>query len=152
MTSRRAVAWSIAVLEVVMAVGAVAGAWFVLGHRNGTEGMPLSWLDGSPFSDYLVPGLTLLVAIGLVYFAGAYVVLSGRTYAGWITAALGVELIGWIVAEVAIIGWVSVLQPIVLAWAIVVLALGLGLARADAAPATGIARPPRGAAHGTSAR
>ena len=93
--------------------------------------MPLEWLDGSPFHDFLIPGLILGIAIGGGYLAGTALVLGGHHLAGWAAATLGLELIGWIVIEVAIIGPVSLLQPICAAWGVVVMLLGLRLARLD---------------------
>lgn len=65
--------------------------------------MPVSYLDGSPFSDYLLPGSILLVVLGVLPLA----VLAGlwlRPRPAWYCAfAVGCGLIIWILVEVLII-------------------------------------------------
>ena len=65
--------------------------------------MPVSYLDGSPFSDYLIPGLIILLVLGvfrLVVLAGLWL----RPRPAWYGAfAVGCGLIIWILVEVLII-------------------------------------------------
>lgn len=72
---------------------------------GGSLGFPVSWLNGSPFTDYLIPGLVLLIVLGIV----PLIVLYGlwkRQYWGWLGALLvGVALIIWIGVEILIIGY-----------------------------------------------
>lgn len=90
------------------ALNAFGGGWYGLA---GAEGVPTAWLDGSPFSTYVVPSLILLVVVGGAFAAAAALVLAGSRRGR--TAALlaaGVVL-GWIAVQVAIIGHVSWMQP-----------------------------------------
>ena len=67
--------------------------------------MPLSLLEGTPFKDYLIPGLILLIVVGLF----ALLVLAGllRRWkpAWWLSLASGGGLVIWIIAEVALLGY-----------------------------------------------
>lgn len=102
------------------------GVWAVLGMLyalRGAEGVDRDWLDGSPFGDYVVPRLILGVIVGgsqLLAAAAVWRRAPGRRVAA---PGAAVVLMGWIVVQVAIIGYVSALQPIVLAYALAELAL-----------------------------
>lgn len=87
-------------------VSAIAGG---IGLVSGGLPLPLSWLAGSPFDSYRIPGLILLVVLGVVPMAVLYG-LWRRRYWGWLGALfVGVALIIWIVVEVMIVGYIA--QP-----------------------------------------
>ncbi len=65
--------------------------------------MPLSLLEHSPFSDYLIPGIILLVADGLLSFLVLIFVLRRVPRCGWWIALQGCVLFGWITIEVVMI-------------------------------------------------
>src|SRR5690606_40846071 len=52
---------ALAVLLGFIALNALGGAVYGLA---GAEGVPLEWLEGSPFDSYVVPSLILLLAVG----------------------------------------------------------------------------------------
>ena len=52
-------------LAVLQILGATAGGIGLIQDPVQNIGMPLSMLEGSPFSDYLVPGMILLFVVGL---------------------------------------------------------------------------------------
>jgi hypothetical protein len=65
--------------------------------------MPVSHLDGSPFSDYLVRGLILLIALD-VFPLDVVVGLWLRPRPAWYGAlTVGCRLIIWVLVEVLII-------------------------------------------------
>jgi hypothetical protein len=104
-------AWrSLAGIHAVTAVNAFGGAAYALG---GAEGVPLEWLDGTPFDGYVVPGLILGGVVGGSLLVAATSLWRGRPSAPRLSAAAGVVLLGWIATQVAMIGYVSPLQPIV---------------------------------------
>jgi len=88
---------------------------------GGALGMPVELLARSPFSDFLVPGLTLLVVNGLGSLVGAALSLARWRWAGALAVALGAFLAAWIVLQVLWIGPIAWLQPLM---------LGSGLAEA----------------------
>jgi len=51
---------TLGVLHALMALNAVGGGLYGL---TGAEGVPRTWLDGTPFNSYLVPSLILLLVV-----------------------------------------------------------------------------------------
>ena len=83
----------------------------------------------SPFSDYLIPGLILLVVIGLGSLASGVLSMLRYRYTGEIAAVSGAFLMIWITAQVCWIGLTVWLQPLFFCFGAVELALGLLLRR-----------------------
>jgi hypothetical protein len=102
-TGRRRPMWRAALTEAVMGVAAVAGGYGLLADAEGL-GLRESWLHGSPFPDYTVPGLVLLVAIGGGMLLSAALALSGSRLAPLAAVVMGAGLALWLVIETAIIG------------------------------------------------
>jgi hypothetical protein len=92
---------SLAVLQLFIALGAVGGGLgFVLEPNGAYLGMPLEMLDASPFSDFLVPGLVLLIVNGFGSIAGSIASFRLSRHAAEIALALGTFLVAWIVIQV----------------------------------------------------
>ncbi len=113
-----------------LGVTAIVGAIPMLRDPNGQPwNMPLILLEHSPFHSYLMPGILLLGANGLLSF---YVLwLSMRKHASypiWVMAQ-GCILAGWIVAEVAMLRLFVWPHFVYLALAAVLVASGLFLRR-----------------------
>jgi hypothetical protein len=93
------------VLTAIQALGAIAGGVGLVRDPIKNIGMPLSMLEGSPFKDYLVPGIILLVVVGLFalfVFAG---LLRRWKPAWWLSLASGGGLVIWIITEVVLLGY-----------------------------------------------
>ena len=85
--------------------GVAGGIGLVSDPSGGNMQFPLSWLEGSPFDSYLIPGLILLVVLGIFPLFVLYGLWT-RQYWGWISALLvRTALIVWIAVEVLIIGY-----------------------------------------------
>lgn len=104
-------------LETLIAVSALAGGVYGL---SGAKDVPVSWLSGSPFRDYTLPSLILFAVVGGSFLGGAYAIFARSRYARKASAAAGLVLLLWITAQVAIIGFVSWLQPAMAAMALIV--------------------------------
>lgn len=111
---------SLIALHGVMSVNAFAGAWYALG---GAPGVPTEWLHRSPFRDYAIPGTILGSAVAGTQLAAAVALMRGTRGAGAVSLAASGVLLAWIVTQLAMIGYVSPLQPIVLAWALATMML-----------------------------
>jgi len=85
--------------------GVLGGVGLVGAPDGSALGMPLSLIGGGPFPDYLVPGLILLLVIGVFPLVTAAGVWRERRWAWWSSLAVGVAVIGWIVGEILILGW-----------------------------------------------
>lgn len=74
--------------------------------------MPLSMLDGTPFSNFFWPGLLLFGVIGLGHALALFLGLKRRTLFEPVAAALGLGLIIWLYVQVSMIGgghWLQIL-------------------------------------------
>ncbi len=94
---------TLVVIEIFVGVWAVIGG---VGLVTGTIGflqMPVKYLQGTPFSDYTIPGLLLLFAVGGSSLFAAATILSSREVGVLASALAGVILIGFEAVEVAII-------------------------------------------------
>ena len=56
-------AYALMVLLAIQALGAIAGGIGLIQDPVDNIGMSLDFLEGSPFDDYLVPGLILLILV-----------------------------------------------------------------------------------------
>lgn len=110
------------VLLLIVALNAFGGGWYAL---SGAENVPLEWLEGSPFHSYFLPGLFLFVVVGGVCLISALMLFFNARKALAVTRIAGAVLLGWILIQLLIIGYVSFLQPAVLTAAVVVLVLSI---------------------------
>lgn len=102
-------------MELFVGLGALYGGGALVADRTGAVlGMPLELLARSPFDDYLVPGLTLLVVNGVGSLVGAALSLARVRWAGALGLVLGAFLAAWIVLQVLWIGPISWFQPMML--------------------------------------
>jgi hypothetical protein len=78
----------------------------------------------TPFSSWVWPGVLLAVCVAVP--AGIVVVgtIAGRAWAHPGHVLLGLDVIGWIVVQAIVIGFVSWLQPAILAWGLAITGLG----------------------------
>jgi hypothetical protein len=102
------------------ALNAFGGAWYGLA---GAEGVPTEWLAGSPFSDYVIPSVVLGAVVGGSFSIAAIAVFRRGSRARLLALAAGVVVLGWLAVQVAIIGYVSWMQPATAAAGGLILAL-----------------------------
>ncbi len=99
-------------IQLLVMLNAFGGGYYGL---SGAPGVDPAWLAGTPFSSYFVPSLFLFTVIGGgMAVATAAWILKSRV-APWLSLAMGVTLMSWIVVQVAMIGYVSWMQPVSLA-------------------------------------
>lgn len=128
----RCLAFGLGGLQVFIGLGGIAGGFGLVTEPSGANlGFHVDLLSKSPFSDYLIPGLILLVVIGLGSLAGGVLSMLRYRYAGEIAAVLGAFLMIWIAAQVWWIGLTIWLQPLFFCFGVVELALGLLLRRIE---------------------
>lgn len=109
MTGMTKTRWSMIALGTLLGLNAIGGGWYGLA---GAQGVDPAWLAGSPFADYTIPSLFLLIVIGGGSFATAIAWWRRSRFAPLLTLATGLVVMAWIVIQVAIIGFNSPLQPI----------------------------------------
>ncbi|MFH5834250.1 hypothetical protein [Halalkalibaculum sp. DA384] len=85
--------------------GLYGGGALVLDPTGDILKMPLSLLEGSPFNDYLIPGIILFAVLGVFPAIVFYGLLRGKERS-WLGAVLvGVALIIWIGTEIVMVGY-----------------------------------------------
>lgn len=116
-----------------------SGAMLVIDPTGEQMQMPLTWLEGTPFSSYLIPGLILSIGLGI----GAFFILISLLFLprwGWAarlnpwkqqhwtwtaTVFFGLALMIWIVVQVLMVGLGAWLQPFYFAVGLAILLLTL---------------------------
>jgi hypothetical protein len=93
-----------------IALNAFGGGWYGLA---GAKSVPTTWLAGSPFTNYVVPSLVLIVVVGGTALTASLLVFRQSRHARQGALCAGLVMIGWIAVQVAIIGSTSWLQPAV---------------------------------------
>ncbi len=87
------------ILHLFVSVGALVGGLAAIIDPVQPLGMPKELLEGSPFNNYLIPGLILFVIIGLGHlFSGLSVMLRLR-YQGYISSISSWALMIFIVVQ-----------------------------------------------------
>ena len=107
-------------LSLFNAVSAIGGGIALV---TGALPVPISLLRLTPFDTYVVPGLFLAVVIGGSSLAGAVSLLARTPRARFTSAAAGLVMVGWILAETVIVQGFSWLQGLYLLTGVMV-ALG----------------------------
>ena len=113
-------------IQAFIGLGALGGGFMLVRDPSGSAlELPMSVLEGSPFPDFLIPGMFLLAVNGVGSMIGAALSFTRRRYAQEIAIVLGAILVAWIVIQVVIISsfhWLHVLYFI-----LGVVELGIGL-------------------------
>lgn len=91
-------------LELLLSVGALfGGAVLVAGPDGHLLGMPQSLLASSPFTSFLIPGLLLFVALGLLPLVASVLTMFRSRAAPFVTFAAGAAVVGWITVEMVML-------------------------------------------------
>ena len=108
--------WSYLLLACLVFLGGGAiygGVSFILDPTGGTLGIPLEWIRDSPFGNFLVPGIFLLVVLGVGSVVAAYGIARRRVWAWPVGISLGTTTVLWIGIQYAVIQHYFILQPII---------------------------------------
>jgi hypothetical protein len=98
----KAIRITLAVIETLIGLGAIGGGIAILtGAFN--QWFAVAWLQGTPFSDYTIPGLILSIVIGGGMLLAAAAQFIQREWAVLLSAVMGFVILGWIAFEVAIV-------------------------------------------------
>jgi hypothetical protein len=122
----------------VLALNAFGGGWYGMA---GAEGIPLEWLQGSPFQSYFLPSLILFVVVGGSFLFAAFAVFR-RTHFARTTVICSVAILFvWLAVQLFIIGYVSWMQPATAIAGLLALALSRALPGSGVHPHNSVKRP-----------
>ena len=100
-------------LELFVGIGAIYGGVSLFTDAEGF-GIEESWLDGTPFTDYTVPGSVLLV-IGVGMLGAALLAVIGSRLAAHAALVMGVVQLCFLVVETLVIGYQGGQQAVLVA-------------------------------------
>lgn len=113
-------------LLLIIAINAIGGGYYGM---SGAKFVPLEWLKGSPFHNYFIPGLFLFVCIGGLSLFSSVAIFKRYEAANTLAFISGIIVILWLIVQVAIIGYVSWMQPTTAVIAILIIFLTRQLAK-----------------------
>jgi hypothetical protein len=91
-------------LLLINGIGALYGGLNLILDPSGEKmQMPLSFLEHTPFDNYLIPGIILLLVNGMFSFVALASVIFNRSYHPWFIIIQGVLLSGWIIVQILMI-------------------------------------------------
>jgi hypothetical protein len=103
---RRASEKVLIAIEIFNGLSALAGGVVLMARPDGAIlSMPTSYLAGSPFPDYLIPGMLLTVFVGGGMLAAAVLLYRRRPYAPESAMITGAALVIFEIVEFSIIGF-----------------------------------------------
>ena len=114
----KTVRYTLGMLLLIVALNAFGGGYYGMA---GAKGIPEEWLKGSPFSSYFVPSLVLFVVVGGMALFAAIMVFRQRQPARKLSFASALIILVWLASQVAIIGYVSWMQPSVAITAFIII-------------------------------
>jgi len=115
-----------------LGLSAIVGAIPMLAHATGEPwAMPQSLLQYSPFHSYPIPGIILLVANGLLSLWVLWLMVQKHSGHGWWAIMQGCVLSGWLIVEMLMLRLVVWPHYLCGAVALVLVAAGFGLVRAQ---------------------
>ena len=109
---------------IIIALNALAAGYSFMVEPTGKDiGIPLSYLQYSPFDNYLVPGILLFTTIGILSMVAAFLGIKKHPLFPHALFVQGCILLGWIVIQMLLIRDVNVLHVVcgisALAWIII---------------------------------
>jgi hypothetical protein len=116
----RVLRYTLGTLLAFLALNAFGGGYYAM---TGAEGVPVDWLQGSPFTNYFYPGIILFAVVGGGFLLASIAVFSGYQYATYASYAAVMIVAGWLIVQVAIIGYVSWMQPATAITSLIILLL-----------------------------
>jgi len=130
-TVNKIIRYALGILQSFVGITAVFGGFGLVSDPSGTKmNIPLEALKNSPFPNYLVPGVVLLLVIGVGHVAAGIFTFLRHRYTSNFAVFLGVFLTLYLIIEVWFIGLVNFSQPFYFVLGAVELTFGLKLSRA----------------------
>ena len=105
--------------------GFIGGIPMQMDPSGESMGLPPELLEGLPLNDFILPGLFLIVVMGIIPIIIAFGVWRRTRWAWGATLAMGGVLVVWIVFQILLWGFPDPIQIFYLMLGLVILAMGL---------------------------
>lgn len=120
------------ILLLLNGIGALYGGYsFIIDPSGKLLGANISWLEASPFTDFLIPGIILFIVLGVGSVVTAIFTIFHIRHYIYLLIAIGTGIIIWILTQIAMIQMLYFLQYIIGGIGLVVLICGLVLRRRE---------------------
>ena len=118
--------YSIIILLLFNGIGALYGGTNFILHPNGDSmGMSVNWLTHTPFKDYLVPGIVLVIVNGLFSILILFAFLFKYKSSSLLVILQGLILFTWIFIQVFLLRTVHFLHIALAATGLALIILGM---------------------------
>jgi len=113
MNKKKFLTTGLTITQAFNGLSGLLGGFMLISDPSGSNiSLNLEWLEGTPFPNFLIPGIVLFLFIGLGNVVGAGFTIFKKANAGLIGAIFGLILMIWIVFQVLWIGYQDFLQPL----------------------------------------
>lgn len=112
-------------LHIFIGVGALFGGAGAILNPDGPMGISTEVLEGSPFDNFLIPGLVLFGFIGVVNILAGISCRKGSERSGYFSGVMGGGLMVWILLQCLILGDVVFLHILYFVLGLIQAILGL---------------------------
>jgi hypothetical protein len=93
------------ILQIFVGLSAIISGFLMIAFPDGSlMNLPLSLLHGSPFTDFLFPGIILFLVIGLGHAIAFIMNIKKYKYHETANSIMGIGLMIWIFIQVSLIG------------------------------------------------
>ena len=114
----------LATLLILLGLGGIGGGLLLMADPSGDLlGLPLVLLENVSLQTFLLPGMFLLVIMGILPLVAAFGLLRGQKSAWIVTVGLSILLILWICFQIILWGAPIMIQIIYLGLGVVMLGL-----------------------------
>jgi hypothetical protein len=99
------------VIQLFVGIGAaVSGLMLIVRPSGGLLQAPVEMLKGTPFPDFLIPGIILFLVNGVGQLVAAGITLRRHPMAALVGGVFGIALMIWVFVQVNMIGGGHILQ------------------------------------------
>ncbi len=121
---QKTVRYLLGALLAFLALNAFGGGFYGMA---GAEGVPLELLEGSPFSSYFIPSLILFIVVGGAFLFASIAVFARFRIDRKASFFAVLVVFVWLAVQVAILGYISWMQPATAITAAIIMILTLYL-------------------------
>ncbi len=99
-------------LHYFIGFGAIAGGFGAVSNPTAPMGISTDMLKNGPFDDFLIPGLFLMIVIGLGNVIAGTLAIKSHKWWAYLSGAMGDILIMWLVIQCFILSAIEALHVI----------------------------------------